>query len=228
MGQGLPEGMSLVRTSTARQVASAIRERILNGELPPGTPLREVELAASLGVSRNTVREGIRDLVNEGLLRHQVHRGVTVASLNAAQVHDLYGTRKVLESAALRFASVPSEEQLTRLNAYASDIQRAASAGAFAEIIDADFRFHGEVVALLGVQRISDLHRSSLAELRLELYRLDQGGAFRPGDWARQHREIVRLLGEGKRAAAARLIDEHLSRAESELVTAVSPQGDTE
>ena len=54
------ERSQIHRVSVADQVASILRQRILNGELRPGTPLQEVPLAESLGVSRNTMREATR------------------------------------------------------------------------------------------------------------------------------------------------------------------------
>ena len=68
-------GLSIRRVSTADQVASLMRQRILRGEFKPGTSLREVVIAAAIGVSRNTLREALRILVQEGLVRHSVHRG---------------------------------------------------------------------------------------------------------------------------------------------------------
>ncbi len=74
------------RVSVADQVASILRQRILDGELIPGTALQEVPMAASLGVSRNTVREATRILSLEGLLKRSAHRGVTVAQLSLEDV----------------------------------------------------------------------------------------------------------------------------------------------
>jgi DNA-binding GntR family transcriptional regulator len=73
------ERSQIHRVSVADQVASVLRQRILKGELRPGMPLQEVPLAASLGVSRNTMREATRILSLEGLLKRSVHRGVAVS-----------------------------------------------------------------------------------------------------------------------------------------------------
>src|SRR5438876_1205630 len=70
------ERSQIHRVSVADQVASILRQRILKGELRPGMPLQEVPLAASLGVSRNTMREATRILSLEGLLTRSIHRGV--------------------------------------------------------------------------------------------------------------------------------------------------------
>ena len=102
--------LRITRQSTADQVAALLRERIVRGELQPGTPLREVPLAASIGISRNTMREAIRALVHEGLVRHNVHRGVTVTKLTENDVADIYRVRRLLECAAVE-KSTPQPKQ---------------------------------------------------------------------------------------------------------------------
>src|SRR5258707_10330814 len=74
------------RVSVADQVATLLRQRILEGEFRPGTQLQELPLASSLGVSRNTMREAIRILSLEGLLRRSLHRGAAVSQLSLRDV----------------------------------------------------------------------------------------------------------------------------------------------
>src|SRR5713226_3803030 len=94
------ESSQIHRVSVADQVASILRQRILNGELRPGTPLQEVPLAASLGVSRNTMREATRILSLENLLKRSVHRGVAVSQLSLTDVQEIYQLRRMLEISA--------------------------------------------------------------------------------------------------------------------------------
>ena len=78
-GKTCMERSQIHRLSVADQVASVLRQRILDGELRPGTPLQELSLATALGVSRNTMREALRILALEGLLHRNLHRGVVVS-----------------------------------------------------------------------------------------------------------------------------------------------------
>src|SRR5467141_5045231 len=98
------ERSQIHRVSVADQVASVLRQRILNGELRPGTPLQELPLAESLGVSRNTMREAMRILSLEGLLKRSIHRGIAVAQLSLQDVQEIYHVRRVLEISALHAA----------------------------------------------------------------------------------------------------------------------------
>src|ERR1700738_1926316 len=95
------ERTQIHRVSVADQVASILRQRILDGELRPGTPLQEVPLAASLGVSRNTMREATRILSLENLLKRSIHRGVAVSQLSLKDVREIYHLRRMLEIAGI-------------------------------------------------------------------------------------------------------------------------------
>ncbi|GBD15427.1 HTH-type transcriptional repressor RspR [bacterium HR26] len=82
-----------------------LKRAIVRGRLPPGVRLRESELAARLGVSRTPVREALRRLAVEGLVRLQPGRTAVVADLDPAALRDLYSVRAVLEGMAARDAA---------------------------------------------------------------------------------------------------------------------------
>src|SRR3954454_23322790 len=94
--------LHLELSSTVDRVAIELRRAIFDGEVESGTPLREVALAASLGVSRPTVREALAALVAEGLATREPNRGVSVASPQADSVRDVCCARLVLEGAGIR------------------------------------------------------------------------------------------------------------------------------
>ena len=77
------------RSSTVDRVAEELRRALFDGEVEPGTPLREVALAEAMGVSRSTVREALGVLVAEGLATREPNRGVHVAELDPDSVHDV-------------------------------------------------------------------------------------------------------------------------------------------
>ena len=81
--------LSLEHSSTVDRVADELRRAVFEGELESGTPLREVALAESLGVSRPTLREALALLVAEGLATREPNRGVSVASPDPESVRDV-------------------------------------------------------------------------------------------------------------------------------------------
>ncbi len=87
----------------------AIREAITTNQMKPGDRLSEYMVAEWLKISRTPAREGLRRLESEGLLTSHPRRGLVVATLDDAAVHELYSAREVLESTvaamAARFAT---------------------------------------------------------------------------------------------------------------------------
>lgn len=88
--------------STTQAATDALREAILDGVLPPGTWLRETDLAVELGVSRTPIREAITRLHNEGLVARTASSGAVVASLSLEDVLAVYAVREALEATAVR------------------------------------------------------------------------------------------------------------------------------
>lgn len=78
---------------------------IQNGKLPPGSRLREIDLADQFGISRTPVREALKRLETQGLVSHERHHGAVVAQLDYSGIAELYFLREVLEGAAARLAA---------------------------------------------------------------------------------------------------------------------------
>jgi DNA-binding GntR family transcriptional regulator len=83
-------------------VYSSLRESILNGALPPGESLSQVQLASQLGVSRGPLREAVRMLQREGLVEAEVNRRGRVSSFSIDDLEQLYAMRIVHDSLAIR------------------------------------------------------------------------------------------------------------------------------
>jgi DNA-binding GntR family transcriptional regulator len=215
-------GLSIRRVSTAEQVASLVRDRILRGEIKPGTSLREVVMAEAIGVSRNTLREALRILIQEGLVRHTVHRGITVTELSLESIGDIYRLRRVLEVSAAETGRL-SDSGLDAIAAAVERLQRAAEEKDWAAVVEADMRFHGALVSLLGSERLDTFFWNVLSELRLGLVALDRAS----GDARRmsgEHRKFFRLLKAGKRKECARALRKHLEVAERLVRDVVSSE----
>jgi len=210
------DGYEIRRTSTVEQVADALRSRILRGELPPGTPLREMGLAESLGVARNTVRESVRRLEAEGLVTHRIHRGAVVATLAQVDIHEIFEIRRFVEFEALRRCVTADTELFTRL---AIDMVTAAPGSEPAQIVDADMQFHQALVDSLGNSRLSAFFANTLAELRIALCLVETGDAT---VWAPLHLDVCRRLGGDDRAGAIALLDRHFAETEALLTETVA------
>ena len=113
-------------TKTALAV-EALRGAILRGEITQDRPLTVGRIAAQLGISPTPVREAIRTLQAEGLLRHEPHHSVSVTQYSTKDIHDIFRLRATLESQAARLA-VPrlSDDDLAQLEALGHEMERAA------------------------------------------------------------------------------------------------------
>jgi DNA-binding GntR family transcriptional regulator len=103
----------------AEYALEQLREAIILGELPAGTPLRLDELARSLGMSISPIREAVRQLEALGLAKHVPHQGARVLDFDIEELRDLFQVRLALESLAVRRAA----ERFTEAEAEAARAQ---------------------------------------------------------------------------------------------------------
>lgn len=82
---------------STEMIADALRDAICSGEIPPGAPLKQDEIAAEFGVSHTPVREALKALVSEGLAVLHHNRGCFVSDLSSAVARELMDFRAVLE-----------------------------------------------------------------------------------------------------------------------------------
>lgn len=99
----IAKGKPRYRTAT-EFVEATLRDGILSGQIPGGTPLRQEDLAHQFGVSRMPVREALRQLEAQALIDFAPHKGAVVTTISAADAADLFAVRLALEPAALRLS----------------------------------------------------------------------------------------------------------------------------
>ncbi|HEX3782385.1 MAG TPA: GntR family transcriptional regulator [Pseudonocardiaceae bacterium] len=212
----------LERTSTAERVADILRTRIIEGYFRPGNRLSEETIVGDLEISRNTLREAFRLLSHERLLRHELHRGVSVRKLSVADVIDLYRVRKAVECATVR-ALVAGQPGIPAIEAAVVDGERAADAGDWQQVGTANLRYHQAVVALADSPRLDELMRGVLAELRLVFHVMSDTRRFYEPYLAR-NRQILGRIQAGDGEGADRLLAVYLDDAERQLVEAYTEE----
>ena len=90
---------------------NTIRELIIGGSFQPGERLLEEELAHRVGVSRTSIRDAIRRLEAEGLVRTEANRGTFVAQLSSTEVDEIFQLRAVLEGHATALAAIHGQPE---------------------------------------------------------------------------------------------------------------------
>jgi DNA-binding GntR family transcriptional regulator len=185
-------------SSTATAVATLtaeLRDRILNGELAPGTRLVERELVESHDVARVTVRSALQRLASEGLVTTEPHRGARVATLGTDALHDLFALRTALEVEAARIGLAERPQELdAELGEAVDALARTCNAKRvlWKRVVHAHEEVHRALVDAARSPRISAVHRSLAGELRLFVVALRP--IWPPDEMITHHRRLRREL----------------------------------
>lgn len=199
-------GVVSLRTEIVDQLHAAI----LGGVVGPGERLNERILSERFGVSRPPLREAIRQLESEGLVVSIARRGSYVRTFSASDIKELYALRYALEAAAAEFiAESHTTEQLLELDHRLEELGRIVPEGV-ANTIEADFRFHREIVHAAHLSRLTNAWEQLVRELRLALIFVD-ASYFEIAFVERTHRPLVDAI-KARDRNAIRLCTEDLRK----------------
>ncbi|MFF6995920.1 GntR family transcriptional regulator [Streptomyces sp. NPDC008313] len=200
-----------VQTHLRDQVANALRAALIAGELRPGIVYSAPALAAELGVSATPVREAMLDLAREGLVEAVRNKGFRITEMTDRDLDEFTEIRTLIEVPTVgQVATTASVEQLESLRPMAREIVTAAQAHDVLKYLEADHRFHLELLALAGnrhlVEVVADLRKRS------RLYGLgDLNESGRLVSSAREHIELLDLMVAGQVQEAENCMRRHLS-----------------
>lgn len=201
------------RANLAQAAAAALREDIVHGVLPPGTPLREQHWAERLDVSRNTLREAFRILEAQGLISHRAHHGATVRALTAVEIHEIYAIRMTLELRGVQCSATASKAQIVALVEAANHLQRAALREEWGDVGTLSLAVHRRLVQLIGSPRLDDLFSTVAAQARLAFSLATDVRRFQM-PWVMRDVEICSHICDGNRVEAARALELYLLESE--------------
>jgi DNA-binding GntR family transcriptional regulator len=209
------------------RVADQLRERILAGELAPGSRLVEARLAVELGISRGPVREALQRLRDEGLVRSVPPRGLVVVRFSARDLRELCELRMALETFAVRLVAAGRDAKvLDELDRGIGRLRAAAGTGNSAEVAAADLQFHQDLVRLSGNRRLHEAF-TSLTTLLGSLLRLDAARFYDSGDEVlAEHEELLAVLRSGSPGRAADAFHEHVERSMDQILRLWEQAGD--
>lgn len=191
-------------------IQNALREAIATGRLPSGYRLREIPLAAHFECSTTPVREALRKLEHEGLVKVYPRRGAEVTAFSLSEVEHLYEARLVLETYATRRAAErkPSQAELEPVHDLLARQEEAISDAAGRPPLNAEF--HEALTALAGNTVISEL--AARLTRQIEAVQARSGTAVKEGHQpaVKAHRAILRAMAKGDADRAEKLMREHL------------------
>ena len=203
--------MATDRASLSKVVSDKIRGQILAGRLKPGERLVEDRLSAELGVSRVPVREALRGLSMEGLVRLEPNRGASVTEVTSALLAELVEVRTLLEALNARLAARRHEPEIVALlQVTLRRGNEAAQSGTADELAELNAEFHERLAEASRKSVLSDIMRS-LRE-RTGLAFSINGPARAREDW-KEHAAILAAVIEGDEEIAALLAARHVKSA---------------
>ena len=167
--------MSPVQNSLHDGVVSRLREQIFDGALMPGSFLDEAALCERLEISRTPLREALKVLVAEGLLRHEPRRGCFVAEITERDLDDLFPVIALLEGRAAHEATLNAgDADVAALQVLHERLQACAAEGRINDYYEVNYAIHEAFITLADnrwlAQVIGDL-RKILRLVRLQTLR---------------------------------------------------------
>lgn len=191
-------------------IEEKLRSAILDGRLPSGTALRQQELATLFGVSRMPVREALRQLEAQSLVRVELHKGAVVAPLITEDAVEAYALRILFESEALRL-SVPllDAEDYALARQCIEELEEETD---YSRIGTLNRMFHMTLYAKTPNKRLMRLVEAGLNEeerfLRFNLSAMGLGKLAQDDHW-----ELLRLAEAREIDAIVEALHNHLNRA---------------
>jgi DNA-binding GntR family transcriptional regulator len=204
-----------LRQKSAERVYAALRRKVIDSELAPGSQILEQELAIALGVSRTPLREALVRLENEGLLEIIPRHGVRIIPMSVADMKEIYQVLVGLEGAAAAAlaSQPPSSSALDELDAICERMEARLKASDITGWALEDERFHLKIVELAGNRRLREIvsncwdqaHRARMFTLRLQTHP-------QPAQSMKEHRQIIAALRKRDAGKAESLLRSHRER----------------
>lgn len=214
------------RIDEVARAHSTLRTWILEGELEPGRPISQVELARKLGVSRGPLRESLRSLQHEGLVVHAHNQQARVADVSPQDLDHLYAMRIALESLAVSI-SVPllSADDLVKLDGLMNLINESKKKGDIVAWKKPHDEFHAMLIRPAGERlerECAQLYEHAQRYRRIYI-------ASEPHLWATgvaEHTEMALAARARDSERAALAAANHIARTAAVVVASMDPGWD--
>jgi DNA-binding GntR family transcriptional regulator len=151
------------RSLHSGRIATVLREAVVTGALPSGTPLTEARLADELGVSRGPVRSALQALDQEGLAVSLPNGRMVVLEFGREHLDDLFRVRFEIESLAIAWGI----ERGASVDGIASALEQMTAEGSSTEqLVELDIAFHREIIEFSGSRALARSWNTFAALLR--------------------------------------------------------------
>ncbi|MBQ0040430.1 MAG: GntR family transcriptional regulator [Clostridiales bacterium] len=187
-----------------------LKHKILTGEIASQTRLMEIDLSEKMNVSRTPIREAIKRLADDGLVKVEPRRGAYVANISIKDMLDVFEVREDMEGFVAKLASERiTDEQKKELAAIAAEYEAAIKRPDKETIIELDEKFHNYIVACCNNETLAELI-NYVQELSLRFRYLYYDDFSVYAATADQHNNIMQAINEGRGEDARREADAHV------------------
>ncbi|WP_449353077.1 GntR family transcriptional regulator [Streptomyces shaanxiensis] len=222
-----PRGAISRPTPLRQAVYEALTELIINGSLTPGQHLVEAELAESLGVSRQPIREALQRLQTAGWVDLRPSQGAFVHSPTTEECAQLLSVRALLETHSARGAAQhATPRDVARLWELQQTGLTALAAGDARAIVEANAALHGHITHLSRNAVLAELIPQ--VDRRVRWYYMPIAKPRGKDAW-NEHARIIEAIGEGAPDRAEALMRRHTRNTTDfycEQLAAVAGRGD--
>lgn len=195
-------------------VFNTLREAILTGDLLPGDRLMEKQLSERLGVSRTPIRDAIRKLEMEGLVKMVPRKGAEVAQMTEKDIRDVLEIRATLEALAVRLACERMDPgAIEELETLRDEFALAANKKDITELIKKDTEFHEAIFASTKNDKLIYI----ISNLRGQIYRYRVKYIQEMEDYQKlvqEHGEIVESIKKRNKEKAEGIAIAHIANQE--------------
>lgn len=194
------------------RVFNRLREDILSGKYEKDEELREITIAAEFGVSRTPVREALRQLELEGLVRIIPNKGAYVMGISEKDIHDIYHIRSYLEGLCARWACEHiTDDQLEQLEEiiYLSEFHTKKKH--MDQIVELDNKFHEIIYEACKSKMLEHVLRDFHHYVE-RVRRISLADEERAANSNREHTAILEAIRARDGELAERLAHEHIIR----------------
>ncbi|MFJ3055446.1 GntR family transcriptional regulator [Herbaspirillum sp. NPDC087042] len=202
----------------SEQLAEQLRNQIVTDELKPGTPLRERTLAEQLQVSRTPLRDALKILAADGLVKLLPNRGAVVAELTPQQIEEKLDVLGVIEEfAAVRACQFATDQEVAELRALHHEMLAAYERRDRISYFHLNQRIHRGIVQAARNDTLAEVH----GQLNRQLYRYRYQGSVSSEIWHTaidEHQVIIDLLSRRQAQELGQYLRRHVHRTWEQLL----------
>jgi DNA-binding GntR family transcriptional regulator len=199
------------RQNVSEELIKMIKKQILAGELNPGDRIVETKLARQLGLSQSPIREALRQLQGEGIIKIVPNKGPSVVSLEMKDIFEVYSIRSMLEGLAMRMAvQNATDEEIGELERFYESMKAKLHDDSVPYLLEDSLQIHETIIRLSNHSRLHKMYQSITFQVALVNRML--GVRSSKEQEVEEHGELITALKKRDPDEAEHIMRKHIYR----------------